>query len=147
MLDGFRRVNRAGSVLVTTAAVLALSSMLSGCMSEASGTQVFGLNESGRDVIVASSHHGGAPLVLTAHTWGKLFDDYADPSGEVTVFDLDCGVLARLPLTRDFDTLRIGPQGEIVFIGRADDILPSGVHRAPDDPRTGGALWTEAACP
>jgi hypothetical protein len=141
-----RHANRLGSVLSTCAAVLALCSVLSGCISEPAGTRVFGLNESDRDVIVASSHHGGPALVLTAHTWGQLFDDYGHPSGEVTVFDPDCAVLARLPLTRALDTLRIGPQGEIAFIGRGDNILPSGVNRAPDNPTAGGALWTEAAC-
>jgi hypothetical protein len=143
-MDG--RASRPGSVLRTYAAVLAVCSTLLGCISEAPGTQVFGLNESDRDVIVASSHHGGPPLVLTAHTWGKLFDDYGDPSGDVTVFDLQCGVLAKLPLTRALDTLRIGPQGEIAFIGRGDNILPSGVRRATDDQRASGKPWTEADC-
>lgn len=102
--------------------------MLLGCIAEAPGTLVIGLNESDRDVIVASSHHSSAPLVLTAHTWGKLFDDYGPPSGEVTVFDLDCSVLATLTLTRAVDTLRIGPQGEIALTGGLDDVMPSGVN-------------------
>ncbi len=128
-------------------AVVALSLALSGCIGEAPGTVVFGLNESDHDVIVASSHHGSPPLVLPAHTWGKLFDDYEEPDGEVTVFDLSCEVLARLPLTRPLDTLRIGPQNEIELIGRGQDVLPTGVDRAPDDPIGGGTEWVKRDCP
>jgi hypothetical protein len=128
-------------------AAVQLSLVLSGCIAEAPGTVVFGLNESDRDVIVASSHHRSPPLVLPAHTWGKLFDDYEEPEGEITVYDLSCGVLATLPLTREADTLRIGPQDEVEFTGRGLDPLPSGVHRAPDDPSGGGTLWIERECP
>jgi hypothetical protein len=128
-------------------AAFGLSVVLSGCWGEAPGTQVFGLNESDRDVIVASSHHHVGPWVLTAHTWGRMFDDYADPTGEITVFDPQCRVLATLPLTRAYDTLRIGPQGEIGFIGRGVDLLPSGVQRAPNNPQGDGTFWAKADCP
>ena len=126
---------------------IALSFAVSGCIAEAPGTVVFGLNESDHDVIIASSHHGSPPLVLPAHTWGKLFDDYDEPDGEITVYDVACDVLARLPLTRALDTLWLGPQDEIELIGREVDQLPSGVHRAPDDPSGGGTLWIEGNCP
>lgn len=125
---------------------VALSLPLSGCIGEAPGTVVFGLNESDHDVIIGSSHHRST-LVLPARTWGKLFDDYAEPSGEITVYDHTCGVLARLPLTRPHDTLRIGHQNEIELVGGGVNPLPSGVQRAPDDPTGDGALWTERDCP
>lgn len=125
----------------------ALSLALSGCIGEAPGTVVFGLNESDHDVIIASSHHQSTPLVLPAHTWGKLFDDYAEPSGEITVYDLTCGVLAQLPLTHPHDTLRIGQQNEIELVGGGVNPLPSGVHRAPNDPNGNGAVWAERDCP
>ncbi len=128
-------------------ATVPLSLVLSGCMAEAPGTVVFGLNESDRDVVVASSHHGSPPLVLPAHTWGKLFDDYEEPDGELTVYDHSCDVLATLPLTREADTLRIGPQNEIELMGRWQDQLPTGVQRASDDPTGGGTLWAERDCP
>ena len=48
--------------------LVALSLALSGCIGEAPGTVVFGLNESDHDVIIASSHHASPPLVLPAHT-------------------------------------------------------------------------------
>ena len=136
-----------GSRLIACIAILASSGLLSACIAEPAGTVVLGLNESNRDVIVASSQHQVAPRVLTAHTWGRLFDDYRRPSGEITVFDTDCHPLATLPLTRAIDTLRIGPQNEIAFIGRGDNILPSGIHQAPPNPNGGGTLWAEATCP
>ena len=72
-------------------AVLATSILLVGCNAEPAGTRIFGLNESDRDVIVASSQHHGAPRVLTAHTWGLLFDEpFELPSGEITVDDGEC---------------------------------------------------------
>ncbi len=72
-------------------AVLATSILLVGCNAEPAGTRIFGLNESDRDVIVASSQHHGAPRVLTAHTWGLLFDEpFELPSGEITVYDGEC---------------------------------------------------------
>ena len=135
-----------GGTLRSMAGV-ALSLALSGCIGEAPGTIVFGLNESDDDVIVASSHHRSTPLVLPAHTWGKLFDDYEEPSGEITVYDLTCGVLVTLPLTRPFDTLRIGQQNEIALVGGGVSQLPSGVQQAPDNPNGGGALWVERDCP
>ena len=121
-------------------AVVLAAALLSACIGEAAGTQVFGLNESDRDVIVASSHHQQPSFVLTAHTWAKLFDDYAKPSGEVTVFDPQCHLLARLPLTRALETLRIGTQGEIELIRRDAGPLPSGVHQDDATP------WAGAAC-
>jgi len=127
-------------------AVVLVALTLSGCIGEAPGTVVFGLNESDGDVVVASSHHGSA-LVLPAHTWGKLFDDYAEPDGEVTVYDSSCGVLAKLPLTRALDWLRIGQENEVELLGRGPDPLPPGVHRAPDDPLGGGSGWVERECP
>ena len=110
-------------------AVVASATLLSACIGEAAGTQVFGLNESDRDVIVASSHHRQPSVVLPAHTWAKLFDDYAPPSGEVTVFDRQCRLLVKLPLTRALETLRVGTQGEIELIGRSAGPLPSGVRQ------------------
>ena len=125
---------------------IALSFAVSGCIAEAPGTVVIGLNESDHDVIIASSHHGSPPVVLSAHTWGKLFDDYDEPDGEITVYDLTCDVLARLPLTRALDTLWLGPQNEML-IDRGLGPLPSGVHRASADPSGGGTLWVEGNCP
>jgi len=110
-------------------AVVVSSVLLSGCISEAAGTQVFGLNESDHDVIVFSSHHRLPSQVLPAHTWAKLFDDYANPSGEVTVFDRDCRLLATLPITRALETLRVGGQGEIELISLDPGPLPSGVRQ------------------
>ncbi len=143
---GFHR-HSLTSRLVGCLAILVLSGLLSACISEPAGTVVYGLNESDRDFIVASSHHNVAPRVLTAHTWGRLFDDYGLPSGEITVYDTACHPLATLPLTRAIDTLRIGSEEEIAFIGRGADLLPSGVHRAPDNPNGGGTTWAEATCP
>ncbi len=126
--------------------VVVLSLALSGCIAEAPGTVVFGLNESDHDVIIASSHHASTPLILPAHTWGKLFDDYEEPNGEITVYDLTCGVLATFPLTRQLDTLRIGKQDEIELVGGRVSQLPSGVQRAPDNPNGDGTLWVERDC-
>ena len=134
-----------GGVLRWTAGV-ALSLPFSGCIGEAPGTVVFGLNESDHDVIIASSHHGST-LVLPDHTWGKMFDNYEEPNGEITVYDLTCGVLAQLPLTRSLDTLRIGQKIEIELLGHMVNQLPLGVQRAPDNPNGDGTLWAERECP
>ena len=98
-------------------AAVATSVTIAGCIAESPGTVVFGINESDQDVVVASSHHRAGPFVLPAHTWGRLFDDYGDPSGEVTIFDVDCVVMAKQPLTRAIETLRITASGEIEFHG------------------------------
>jgi hypothetical protein len=104
--------------LIRFLVALGLCAAAAGCIQEAPGTVVAGVNESDRDVIVASSLHGRS-LVLPARTRGKLFDSYSTPSGELTVFDEQCRALGTLPLTRTLDTLRIGPAGEIELTGSA----------------------------
>jgi hypothetical protein len=135
------------SPLIACVAMVASSGLLSSCISESAGTVVYGLNESDRDVIVASSHHRVAPRILTAHTWGRLFDDYGHPSGEITVFDLDCHPLATLPLTRAIDTLLIGRHEEVGFTGGLIGPVPSGVNGAPPNANGDGTFWAEATCP
>ena len=63
------------------------------------------------------------------------------------MYDLTCGILAKLPLTRPLDTLRIGRQNEIELVGGGVSQLPSGVQRAPDNPNGDGAVWVERDCP
>jgi hypothetical protein len=128
-------------------AVLA-SILLVGCNAEPAGTRIFGLNESDRDVIVASSQHHGSPRVLTPHTWGLLFDEpFELPSGEITVYDGECRQKASLPRTRAINTLHIGSNGDIEFLGQWEGPLPSGIHQAPANPSGDGTLWREATCP
>jgi hypothetical protein len=119
---------------------------MAGCISEAPGTVVWGINESDQDVIVASSHHGKS-LMLPAHAWGKLFDNYSPPSGDLTIFDERCRALATLPLTRSSDTIHIGPADEIEMTGTGEIHAPSSVKRAPDSPTGDGDFFAEASCP
>ena len=141
------RRNAIAAGVLRSFAAIAIALAVSGCIVEAPGTMLFGLNESDRDVIVASSHHGSPPLVLPAHTWGKLFDDYDEPDGEITVYDVTCDVLAKLSLTRSPDTVRIGPHSEIELVGGGVDQLPQSVQRASDRPSGDGARWAEGNCP
>ena len=112
-----------------TLAGVALVAIVAGCMSEAAGSQVWGLNESDRDVVVASSVHGGS-LIVPARSWSKIFDAYRDPGGDILVYDEDCRRVATLPLTTPLATVRIDPAGEAELVGEIVSI-PTGVVRDP----------------
>ena len=138
---------RRSARLLPCIVALGLSAAIAGCIiGEAPGTVVWGINESNQDVIVASSHHGKS-LMLPAHTWGKLFDNYSPPSGDLSVFDAGCRALATLPLTRSSDTIHIGPADEIEMTGSGDIHAPSSVKRARDNPTGDGDFFAEASCP
>jgi hypothetical protein len=121
--------NRACSAVLVVAAIFGAT----GCIAEPAGTQVWGVNESDHDVIVTWVLHGGT-YVLPAHSWGKMFDTYALPSGEVRVYDTTCGHLATLPLTGPRHTVHIPPTGVLVMTGDSPGQVPLSVNRAPTGP-------------
>ena len=109
-----------------------LAAIVAGCFGEAPGSQVWGLNESDRDVVVASPLHGGSS-VLPARTWSMMFNSYSDPDRQILVYDEDCRLLATLPLTTSSATVRIDPAREPELVEGTLDI-PVGVTRDPLDP-------------
>ena len=97
-----------------------------GCISEAPGSQVWGVNESDHDVIVTSLHHGGT-YVLPARTWGRMFDSYEPPSREIRVYDTTCRLLTTAPLTGALQTVHVPPTGGPVMTGEYPDEVPMSV--------------------
>jgi hypothetical protein len=125
--------------------VMALAAVVSGCISEAAGSQVWGVNESDRDVIVTSALHGES-FVLPAHVFGKLFDAYRAPDHDLLVFDTDCRLLATLPLRVPLETVHISPTGEPGLTGHDPGIVPPTVRRAPTGQGDGDAFEARS-CP
>ena len=147
MNEWFRQ-HRESIVFRLVLAGLMIVTLVSACIAEPAGTVVWGVNQSDSDVIVASSHHSNAlgPLVLPAHTWGKLYDDHGKPTGALTLFDSKCGLLATLLLTRAMATVWIKPDGTVHFAVGDPGVVPTGVGRAPDDLEGGRRGWEVADC-
>ncbi len=124
-----------------TSTVLALGAV--GCIAEPAGSVVWGVNESDHDVVVTSALHTGS-YVLPAHTWGKMFDSYASPSGDVSVFDGTCRLLAKVPLTEASETVHVPHDGDPTLTGRSPGVVPSGVYRAQGP--GSGASFAPATC-
>ena len=119
-----------------------LAAIVAGCFGEAPGSQVWGLNESDRDVVVASPLHSGSSI-LPARTWSMMFNSYSDPDREILVYDADCKLLATLPLRTSSATVRIDPAGEPELVEGTMDI-PAGVTR---DPLDTGQTFEPKSCP
>jgi hypothetical protein len=99
---------------------------------DTSGYTVLGRNESDRDVIVAVAGSNPGSVRLPARTWGRLFISFADPDGQLTVFDGSCDELMSVPLTETDVTVRIRRDGYVELIGNRW-IAPEGVRREEAD--------------
>jgi hypothetical protein len=124
---------------------IAFAAVTAGCViGESPGSQVWAVNESDQDVVVTSQLHGGS-YVLPSHTFGKMFDSYADPDDDILVFDDECHPLATLPLKVALETVHISVSGVPDLTGDDPGVVPAGVGRAPRSP-SGGDLFEARSC-
>ena len=123
--------------------VLCLSAI--GCSVDGGGYDVQALNEWDQDVIVAVTGNTPESRRVPARTYGTLYGSWADPSGELTVFDASCRPIASFPLRSD-QTVHIGPAGDVesTEVGLK---APAGVAHDRGDDQTGDTVFLSERCP
>jgi len=105
--------------------VLCLSAV--GCGVDGGGYGLMALNEWDQDVIVAVTGNTPESKRVPARTYGVLSQSWADPAGDLTVFDTSCRPLASFSMRSD-QTVRIGPAGEIE-VSEPGFAVPEGIPR------------------